>query len=98
MPEIITPSSTPIGIHSMSSGAIAIYVPPEQVESFKKLVQRAMHTWERAPISILEFADYLLDGRLKQDYRNMAVYQRNAEYESGAMNANGHTESERTGS
>lgn len=83
----LSPNDTPIGIKEMSSGALAIYVPAEQVESFKHLVQRAMHTWERAPISILEFADYLIEGKLVQDYRNLTVYKRNQEY--GNQNAHG---------
>lgn len=88
----ITPPTTPINILELTSGATVVYIPKAQLESFKKLVQRGMATWERAPISIMEFADYFIEGRLVQNYKDLTVYQRNNEY--GNSNANGQQKQE----
>lgn len=83
---------TPIVTKELSSGARVVYIPQEQIATFNQLINRAMATWERAPVSIREFADYFRDGELRIDYKNVEVYKRNEEY----SNAQGHQSTEAT--
>lgn len=43
---------------------------------FKELVQRAVNCWDKAPVSVLEFADLVTVGHIQQDYQR----QRSADY------------------
>lgn len=90
--KFIGDSETAIQTIQLSSGARVVYIPPEQQGSFEELITRAMATWERAPISIREFADYFKDGELRINYKESEVYRRNAEY------AQGHQSTKRTSS
>jgi hypothetical protein len=45
-----------------------ISVGPDQVESFKLLVSRALNTWADAPVAMKELGDMLTHGRVTQDY------------------------------
>lgn len=47
---------------------VLIQISEGEIEAFKHLVQRAMNTWQDAPLSMREFADILLVGHVRQDY------------------------------
>lgn len=49
-------------------GTVLIGITASELENFKHLVQRAMNTWQDAPVSMREFADKLLHGYVRQDY------------------------------
>lgn len=56
-----------------SMGTTAIFIDPSSAKSFNELVHRATNLWPDAPPEIKEFADKLIDGKIKQDYAGQAT-------------------------
>jgi hypothetical protein len=52
-------NKTRIDCHEDPDGSIGMYVPPELTPHFKKLVERAMMTWQEPHPQIRDFADRL---------------------------------------
>jgi hypothetical protein len=45
-----------------------IAITEESMESFTKMVNRALNTWDDAPKDLKELGDMLVHGRVLQDY------------------------------
>lgn len=45
-----------------------IMINSDSLEGFKELVRRGSNLWPDAPPDVKKFADYVLNGRLLQDY------------------------------
>lgn len=45
-------------------------VTAESIENFKALMNRALNTWDNAPVELKELGDMVVQGKILQDYSN----------------------------
>jgi hypothetical protein len=45
-----------------------IAITEDSIESFTKMVNRALNTWDEAPKDLKELGDMLVHGKILQDY------------------------------
>lgn len=57
-----------ITVTEISNGIVIIIDQSEDLDSFKKLIQRGANLWPDAPASIKGFADIITVGHIQQDY------------------------------
>lgn len=60
-----------ITVNCVANSFVIIVDGTEDVDAFKKMVQRGTNLWPDAPVSIKEFADVVTNSQLMQDYQKL---------------------------